>query len=45
MFLIVVHSGLETKNTAIGIRYADHVAPSIRKRRWDRLMENTPKEY
>jgi hypothetical protein len=24
-------SGLETKNTAIGIRYANRVAPSIRK--------------
>jgi hypothetical protein len=24
-------TGLETENTAVGIRYADHVAPSIRK--------------
>jgi hypothetical protein len=24
-------SGLKTKNTALGIRHADHVAPSIRK--------------
>jgi hypothetical protein len=24
-------SGLETENTAVGIRHADHVAPSIRK--------------
>jgi hypothetical protein len=24
-------SGLEGENTALGIRYADHVAPSIRK--------------
>jgi hypothetical protein len=25
-------SGLETENTAVGIRHADHVAPSIRKK-------------
>jgi hypothetical protein len=25
-------SGLETENTAVGIRDADHVAPSIRKK-------------
>jgi hypothetical protein len=24
-------SGLKTENTAVGIRHADHVAPSIRK--------------
>jgi hypothetical protein len=24
-------SGLETENTAVGIRHADHVAPSIHK--------------
>jgi hypothetical protein len=25
-------SGLETENTAVGIRHADHVPPSIRKK-------------
>jgi hypothetical protein len=29
-------SGLETENTAVGIRHADHVAPSICKR-WQSL--------
>jgi hypothetical protein len=28
---LVTVSGLETENTAVGIRHADHVAPSIRK--------------
>jgi hypothetical protein len=26
------NDGLETENTAVGIRHADHVAPSIRKK-------------
>jgi hypothetical protein len=30
---IKIGSGLETDSTAVGIRHADHVAPTIRKSR------------